>query len=106
MLCDQKDQWIIAMDQELKAIADQNTWTETELPKDRTAIGCRWVFKIKENEDKNERQYKARLVAQGFTQKYGVDYDEIFAPVTRSATFRTLLSIASARKYFVKQYDV
>ncbi|KAG5674480.1 hypothetical protein PVAND_004448 [Polypedilum vanderplanki] len=49
---------------------------------------------------------KARLVAQGYSQKYGEDYDEVFAPVTRSSTFRLLLAVSGRRKYYVKQFDI
>lgn len=63
-------------------------------------------FKLKRDSNGQIARFKARLVAQGFTQKYGIDYDEVFAPVARSTTFRTLLSIAGKDKLFVKQYDV
>ena len=51
-------------------------------------------------------QYKARLVPKGFSQVYGADYDEVFAPVAKQTTFRTLLSIAATRKLIVKHVDV
>lgn len=104
--CPEKHKWIMAMESELKSIKDNNTWSSVELPKGRNAIGCRWVFKIKQGESEESTRYKARLVAQGFTQKFGIDYDEVFAPVTRSSTFRTLLTVASARNLVVQQYDV
>lgn len=104
--CEDKEKWKMAMESELRSIENNNTWSSVELPKDRSAIGCRWVFKIKQGESEDSTRYKARLVAQGFTQKFGVDYDEVFAPVTRSSTFRTLLVIASARNLIVQQYDV
>lgn len=104
--CPDKDKWIAAMDSELDSIARNNTWTEVDLPRDRTAIGSRWVFKVKNGENPEDIKYKARLVAQGFTQKFGVDYDEVFAPVTRSSTFRALLAISSVQNLVVQQYDV
>lgn len=94
------------MEEELSSINSNNTWTLVDLPEDRVAIGSRWVYKIKRNDKGDIERYKARLVAQGYTQKYGIDYDEIFAPVTRSTTFRTLLSVASARNLIVQQFDV
>lgn len=103
--CPDKDKWALAMEKELQTIENNNTWSLVELPKDREAVGCKWVYKIKKGID-DDTKYKARLVAQGFTQKYGVDYDEVFAPVTRSSTFRTLLAVASFQGLLVRQYDV
>lgn len=102
--CPEKLKWISAMDTELRSIEENNTWSSVELPKGRKAVGCKWVYKIKQGEDATK--YKARLVAQGFTQKFGVDFDEVFAPVARSSTFRTLLTVASARNLIVQQFDV
>jgi hypothetical protein len=77
-----------------------------DLPKGRKAVGSKWVFKKKKNQEGRILEYKARLVAQGFSQKYGTDYDEVFAPVTRSSTFRMLLSVSAKRNYIVKQFDI
>lgn len=84
----------MAMNEELKSITDNKTWTLVDLPKDREAIGTKWVFKLKQNDKGETVRYKARLVAQGFNQQYGIDYDEVFAPVARPTSLRTLLSIA------------
>lgn len=100
------EDWKRAMEEELMAIKNNETWELVDLPKGRKAIGCKWVFKNKEDENGNIVRRKTRLVAQGFSQKYGVDYDEVFAPVVRGATFRLLLSIAGVRNYQVKHYDV
>ncbi|KAG5666425.1 hypothetical protein PVAND_014454 [Polypedilum vanderplanki] len=101
-----KDKWIAAMDQEIKSLCDNDAWCLVDLPVGRKAVGSKWVFKRKENQDGNIIEYKARLVAQGYSQKYGEDYDEVFAPVTRSSTFRLLLAVSGRRKYYVKQFDI
>ena len=103
--CDESSQWKIAMEQELEAIRQHETWTLVDLPKDRTAIGSKWIYKIKTDSSDNF-VYKARLVAQGFTQKYGEDYDEVFAPVARPTSFRILLTIAGKENMSVMQFDV
>jgi hypothetical protein len=99
-------QWKMAMDEEIKAIEDNMTWELADLPPGRKAIGCKWVFKEKKDGSGTTIRYKARLVAQGFSQKFGQDYDEVFAPVARQATFRLLLSIAGTRNYHLRQYDI
>lgn len=103
--CKDKDKWIAAMHEEMKSLKTNNTWEITNFPDDRRAIGCKWVFKAKTNIDGTVQRYKARLVAQGFSQKFGTDYNEIFAPVVRQATFRTLLSVASQKKLMVEHLD-
>ena len=102
----EKEEWLEAMVEELNTIEDNNTWDLVELPYGRKAIGSKWVFKTKRDNNGIVARRKARLVAQGFSQKYGIDYDEVFAPVARSATFRMLLSIAGKRNYFLNQYDI
>lgn len=71
--------WYKAMLEELSSITKNDTWELTDLPEGRKAIGSKWVYKLKSDKDENIEQYKARLVAQGFSQKFGIDYDEIFA---------------------------
>lgn len=72
----------------------------------RKAIGCKWIFKQKIGPDGKIISHKARLVAQGFTQVQGEDYDETFSPVVKFDTIRTLLSVASQNKWTVHQMDV
>ena len=100
------DKWLEAMQEELNSIHANETWELTDLPANRKPIGSKWVFKLKFGESGEIMRYKARLVAQGFSQKFGVDYDEVFAPVTRNVTFRMLLSVAGLRNYSVKHYDI
>lgn len=66
----------------------------------------RWLFKIKTDQHGQIARYKARLVAQGIMQKFGEDYDQVFAPVVKQTTFRTLLSIASKHRLPVYHLDV
>jgi hypothetical protein len=102
----EKLKWMEAMDEEMKSQKENNTWDLVELPNGKKTVGCKWVFKIKRNASGEIVKYKARLVAQGFTQKFGVDYDEVFAPVTRLTTLRVLLGIASKKKLILKHFDV
>lgn len=101
-----KEKWIEAMKDEMQSIKDNGTWELADLPKDRKAIGCKWLYKVKTNIDGSIQRFKARLVAKGFSQKYGTDYDEVFAPVVRQMTIRTLLSISAKRNLCVEHLDV
>src|SRR5436189_6416844 len=69
-------------------------------------ITCKWVFKVKTRSDGTVERYKARLVARGFQQEYGRDYDETFAPVAHMTTVRTLVAIAVVRHWDISQMDV
>lgn len=101
-----RKEWINAMQEELASIEACGTWTLEDLPVGRKAVGSKWVFKTKHDENGSLKQRKARLIAQEFSQKYGVDFDEVFAPVARGATLRLLLSEARMKNRIVKQYDI
>ncbi|KXJ62466.1 hypothetical protein RP20_CCG008066 [Aedes albopictus] len=91
---------------ELKSHQQNGTWELVDPPEGRKVVGCRWVYKLKRNAAGEITKYKARLVAQGYSQKYGVDYDEVFAPVTSHTTLRVLLAVASKRRMTLKHFDV
>ena len=76
-----KEKWFEAMGKEMKSLDDNKVWFLTELPEGRTPVGSKWVFKVKIGVDGSVERYKPRLVAQGFSQKFGTDYDETFCPV-------------------------
>ena len=72
--------WKHAMIEEMEALHKSGTWESTKLPKRKRTIGCKWVYTVKHRADDSIKRYKAQLVAKGFTQTYGVNY-ETFAPV-------------------------
>ena len=84
--------WRKAMDDEIDAIKRNDTWELTDLPKGHKTIGVKWVFKTKLQENGEVDKYKARLVAKGYTQEYGIDYSEVFAPVARHDTIRLVIA--------------
>jgi len=102
----QAPQWMAAIEDELKSIMDNQTWELTELPKGRTPVKCRWTFRVKRGAGGEVIKYKARLVAKGFTQRYGIDYLETFAPVVKLTSLRIILALAAARDYEVDQTDI
>ena len=76
------------------------------MPAGKSAIGCKWVYKIKTRSDSTVDRYKAHLVAKGFTQEYGIDYEETFAPVAHLSSVRTLIVISPSRHWPIFQMDV
>ncbi|CAI7735898.1 unnamed protein product [Closterium sp. NIES-53] len=85
---------------------ENGTWELVELPEGRKAITSKWLFKIKSDADGKIERYKSRLVAKGYQQKEKVDYKELFAPVVKPTTLRTLLAGAAIKGWVVKQMDV
>lgn len=98
--------WRKAMQREMESIEQNNTWKLTVLPAGRKVIGLKWIYKIKRDENGEIVKYKARLVAKGYVQEQGVDFDEIFAPVTRIETVRLLLALAARYGWQVHHLDV
>ncbi|CAI7881040.1 unnamed protein product [Closterium sp. NIES-54] len=100
------EEWKNAMESEFKSIEENGTWELVELPKGRKAITSKWLFKIKSNAVGEIERYKSRVVAKGYQQKEKVDYKELFAPVVKPTTLRTLLAGAAIKGWVVKQMDV
>ena len=94
------------MKEELDALHKTRTWDLVDLSSGKSAIGCKWVYKIKTRSDGTTDRYKACLVARGFTQEYWIDYEETFAPMTRLSSVRTLITVSTARKWPLFQMDV
>ncbi|KAE8719636.1 Mediator of RNA polymerase II transcription subunit 23 [Hibiscus syriacus] len=95
-----------AVEEELKALENNNTWIIVDFSKDKKPVGCKWVFTVKYKVDGSIERYKARLVAKGFTQSFGVDYHETFAPVAKLNTVRVLLSLAVNENWVLHQLDI
>ncbi|KAK2455708.1 putative mitochondrial protein [Trifolium repens] len=94
------------MQEELHALEKTYTWDLVDPPSDMTLVGCKWVYKIKTLSDGSIERYKACLMAKGFTQEYGIDYEETFSPVAHITSVRTLLAIDATRKWRLTQMDV
>ena len=83
-----------------------HTWDVVPCPPSIKPIGCKWVYSIKLHPDGTLARYKARLVALGNRQEYGIDYNETFAPVTKVTTVRTILAIAASLSWALYQIAV
>ncbi|XP_074352301.1 uncharacterized protein LOC141691461 [Apium graveolens] len=99
-------EWRKAVYEEIGALEANKTWSIVKQPMNKHAVGCKWVFTVKHKADGIIDRYKLRLVAKGFTQKYGVDYNETFAPIVKLNTVRVLLSIAANLDWPLQQLDV
>ncbi|GJQ90271.1 putative ribonuclease H-like domain-containing protein [Tanacetum coccineum] len=98
--------WVEAMQEELLQFKIQKVWTLVDLPYGKKAIGTKWVYRNKKYERGIVVRNKARLVAQGYKQEEGIDYDKVFAPVARIEAIRLFLSYASFMNFLVYQIDV
>nr|GEU62283.1 hypothetical protein [Tanacetum cinerariifolium] len=106
MVKEQDPSWIEAMQEELFQFKMQKVWVLVDLPKGKRAIGSKWVFRNKKDERGIVIRNKARLVAQGYTQEKGIDYEEVFAPVARIEAIRLFLAYASFMGFMVYKMDV
>ncbi|KAL3684972.1 hypothetical protein R1sor_002994 [Riccia sorocarpa] len=88
-------QWEKAAQDELRSMGILQVWDLVDLPEGRIVVDCKWVLKKKISAKGKLQRYKARLVARGFTQKKGLDYDETFSPVVHMDSFRTMMAVAA-----------
>jgi hypothetical protein len=97
--------WKKAMDYEYDALIKNKMWNLVPPQKGTNIIDCKRVYKIKRKADGSLDQYKARLVAKGFKQQYGIDYEETFSPIVKSASIRIILSPAVSKCWSIRQLE-
>lgn len=97
--------WKQAMQSEYNSLLDNNTWELVDLPSDKKAINCKWVFKTKRGADGEIVKHKARLVIKGCAQKRGLDYEDTFSPVVRYNSMRFLFAMAVKHDLEIHQMD-
>ncbi|RVW96782.1 Retrovirus-related Pol polyprotein from transposon RE1 [Vitis vinifera] len=98
--------WKNAMLEEICALEDNHTWKLVDLPQGKKVVGCKWVFVVKVNPDGSVARLKARLVARGYAQTYGVDYSDTFSPVAKLNSVRLFISIAASQQWMIHQLDI
>ncbi|CAI7911525.1 unnamed protein product [Closterium sp. NIES-54] len=103
-----KEKWREAMDRELKALEERNTWkvVPINVARNKTILTGKWVFRIKTKADGTIEKFKARWVVHGFDQEHGRDFTETFAPVSRHTSLRILLAVAAMKKKKLRQINV
>ena len=99
-------EWTQATDAEYGSLMEHGTWELVELPKGRSAINCKWIFRTKYDQNGNVDRYKGRLVVKGFSQKSDVDYEETYSPIMRLTTLRVLVTWAASNRMVAHQMDV
>ena len=104
--CPDNSEWMQAMEAEMKSLKANDVWELVNLPTAKKAVGSKWVYKVKTGVDGSIERYKARLVAQGFTQIYGADYDETFCPVVRQESLHILIALSVQCGLKLHQIDV
>eukprot|EP00253_Pinus_taeda_P004652 PITA_04652 len=105
MQVESRKKWEVAMEEEMDSLMHNQTWDLVRLPEGKTTLKNKWVYRLKE-EDGGKQRYKARLVVRGFAQKKGIDFDEIFSPVVKMTSIRTILSLVAAEDLHLEQLDV
>ena len=101
-----KAKWMSAMKKEIESLQKNDVWELVDLPKRLKAVGSKWVFNIKTDAEGSVERFKARLVAQGLSQKPGIDYDDTFSPVARFESVRTVIALAMQNDLKLHQIDV
>src|SRR6266540_7118061 len=98
--------WFDAMEEEMKSMSINDVWDLVEIPKGTKTVGCKWVYKTKHDSKGNIERFKVRLVAKGFTQREGIDYNETFSPISTKDSFRTVMALVAHYDLELHQMDV
>jgi len=98
--------WDNAMDEKMSALDANATWELVALLEDKKIIGCKWVYRVKHNADGFVSRYKTILVAKGYAQTYGIDYEETYSPVAKMTTVRAIIAMATSKGWSLHQMDV
>ena len=104
--CPDTDLWLAAMSIELNMFKEISLYQEVETPHNHKVIDSKWVFKIKCGPNSKMDKYKACLVMKGYTQVEGLDYTNMFAPITKLITFQSLLALVAQHNLEAYQVDV
>lgn len=103
---EEKKEWLEAMQEEMDSMYRNKVWKLVKRPADKNIVSCKWVFRTKRKPNGDIERYRARLVARGFSQVEGIDYNETYAPVVDCTTIRLLLAYAAVEKLCLGQFDV
>ena len=105
MQVETKKKWEKDMKEEMDSLVHNQTWNLVQFPTGIIPLQNKWVYKLKE-EGGGKNRFKARLVVKGFAQKKGIDFDEIFSPIVKMTSIRTILSLVAVQDLHFEQLDV
>jgi hypothetical protein len=98
--------WLEAIQEEMRSMSTNNVWDLEKILKGAKIVGCKWIYKTKYDSKGNVKRFKARLVAKGFTQREGIDYNEIFSSVSCKDSFRIIMVLVAHYDLELHQMDV
>jgi hypothetical protein len=99
-------EWLATCEEEMQTWKDLEVYNIVPRPKGRKVIGSKWVFRVKRGPDGSIQKHKARIIAQGFTQVEGIDFDQTFAPVAKFSSLQTVFALATKHDLELHQMDV
>ena len=105
MQVETRKMWEQGMKEEMESLLNNQTWDLVQLPPSQRPLQNKWVYRLKE-EDGGKKRYMARLVVKGFGHKKGVYFDEIFSPIVKMTSIRTILSMVAVEDLHLEQLDV
>ncbi|CAI7843598.1 unnamed protein product [Closterium sp. NIES-54] len=103
---DDREAWLASREDEFQSHMENETWTLTNLPPGKKALDCTWVLRVKTDAEGRLERRKTRLVIKGFQQREGIEFQEVFSPVSKASTLRLLLAAAAVCGWKVEQMDV
>ena len=107
MQCKLSQKWKQALEEEIDSLKENKTWILVNIPPGQKLVGSKWIYKVKQGiPGVEEPRLKARLVAKGFTQKEGIDYNEIYSPVVKHRSIRAILALVTQFNWELEQLDV
>ena len=101
-----RDEWMNALQEEMSSMQNNNVWELVDLPPRRKTIGNKWVLKVKRKVDGSIDRFKAHLVAKGYTQQEGIDYEDSFSLMVRFAFIHLILPIVAKQDFELFKMDV
>ena len=102
----QEPTWVDAMVEEYDSIVRNSSWEIVPRPVEKSVVGSRWIYKVKQAANGSVEKYKARFFSRGLSQIEGIDYEETFAPVARYSSIRTILALSEQMGWHIHQMDV